>query len=73
MNKQTDFINACSNGNLKIVKNLLKDEFVDPTANNNFAIQIASCYKHQNIVIELLKDERIKKFFNEYEIFELLN
>ena len=50
---------ASVNGHLELVRELLKDSRVDPSADNNFAIQEASRYGHLEVVRELLKDSRV--------------
>ena len=47
------------NGNLEFVNLLLKDERVDPSADNNYAIKEASYWGYVEIVKLLLKDKRV--------------
>src|SRR5215217_300964 len=51
--------NASTTGHSEVVKMLLADERVDPSANNNSAIQGASMKGHLEIVELLLADERV--------------
>ena len=53
------FIDMCSDGNLKAVKEMLKDPEVDPAYDDNYAIQKAVYYGRVSIVKELLKDSRV--------------
>ena len=53
------------NGYLEIVQELLKDNRVDPSANNNDAIQWASGNGHLEVVEELLKDNRVDPSAND--------
>ena len=50
---------ASMNGHLEVVRVLLKDSRVDPSADNNQAIQFASENGHLEVVRELLKDSRV--------------
>ena len=59
-NKQTLFILACQNNKLDIVKILLPH--VDPSANNNYAIRLASLYCYTEVVKLLLKSGKNKRF-----------
>ena len=56
---------------IKIVKILLKDERVDPSDQNNDAIQWASEKGHLEVVKLLLKDKRIDK--NDQIIKDIIN
>jgi ankyrin repeat protein len=63
---------ASGNGNLEIVKLLLKDKRVNPAARNNLAIQCASYNGYLEVVKLLLSDKRVrdsldKKYLEEYE------
>jgi len=51
-------------GDVEIVKKLLQNEHVDPSAHNNYAIQWASENGHIKIVEELLKDKRVDPSVN---------
>ena len=57
--KQSLFKCAVGKGYLSAVKELLKDERVNPSAHNNMAIISASDSGYLNIVKELLKDPRV--------------
>ena len=50
---------ASENGHSEVVRELLKDSRVDPSADNNYAIQRASKNGHLEVVRELLKDSRV--------------
>ena len=50
---------ASLNGYLEVVRELLKDSRVDPSADNNYAIRWASRYGHSGVVRELLRDRRV--------------
>ena len=52
-NKQELFFPACKYGKLDVIKILL--QHVDPIANNNYAIQMASRFGHLEVV-KLLKE-----------------
>ncbi len=49
---------ASENGNLEVVKLLLKDKRVDPSVQNNSAIVWASQYGHLEVML-LLADKRV--------------
>jgi ankyrin repeat protein len=49
---------ACRKGDIKGVKELL-EQGVDPSDDNNFAIQEASWYGHADVVSLLLQDSRV--------------
>ena len=51
------FVFACGSGDITTVETLLPS--VDPSARNNWAIQVASCYGHIEIVRLLLEDPRV--------------
>ena len=51
-----DFLEACTIGNVKRVKELLKDSQIDPSYDNNRALQNACGYGNLEVVKELLKD-----------------
>jgi ankyrin repeat protein len=53
------FIKACEYNCLDIVKELMKDERVDPSDKNNWAIRYASEKGHLDMVKELMKDKRV--------------
>jgi len=46
MNKK--FLNACQDGNINIVKELINT--IDPSANNNYAIKWAAQNGHKDVV-----------------------
>jgi len=50
---------ASKNGQVEVVKELLKDSRVNPAATNNYAIQLASEYGHADVVKLLLADKRV--------------
>jgi len=52
-----EFLDACRNGNINIVKQLLSQ--VDPSANDNEAIKWAARMGRQDVVKLLLKDSRV--------------
>lgn len=54
------FIDACKNGLVEIVKILLKDNRVDPSDQNNKALESACFNGHINIVKLLLKIDNIR-------------
>ena len=41
---------ACKHNRLEVVKLLISDKRVDPTANNNYAIRLATSCKHLEVV-----------------------
>jgi hypothetical protein len=49
---------ASQNGHLEIVKLLMKDSRVDPSALENRGFRAAAQYGHIEVVRELLKDSR---------------
>ena len=59
MNNQGRFDNACRTGNIKLTKELINLDNVDPSARNNYAIRWASENGHYNIVRLLLNDPRV--------------
>ena len=56
---QENFLNAVRQGGLPVISNLLRYEQIDPSANNNEAIQLASVYGHIDVVKLLLQDPRV--------------
>lgn len=50
---------ACEYGDKKMVKLLLACKYVDLAVNENFPIKIVRAYRHDSIMIELLKHERV--------------
>jgi hypothetical protein len=50
---------ASGNGPVEVVKRLLNDSRVDPSANDNYAIGCASNNRHGEIVKLLLNDRRV--------------
>jgi len=52
-----DFFDACRNGKIDIVKQLLTQ--IDPSAQNNWTIKVAAENGHQDVVELLLKDPRV--------------
>lgn len=61
----TKFIDYCRSGNTNAVKTLLKDDRVNPSINNNYAIKIACEYNHVKIVELLLDDDRVNPADND--------
>jgi hypothetical protein len=59
LNEFDELIQACSKGNLSSVERLLEDERVNPAADDNRAIGVASGYGHLAVVDRLLQDERV--------------
>lgn len=59
MNKQEEFFQSIEENNINNVKLLLKDERVDPSNKDNYAILLASKNGYYNIVKLLLKDKRV--------------
>src|SRR5215217_2379231 len=57
--------NASMKGQIEVVKRLLADERVDPSANNNRAIKGASENGHSEVVKRLLADERVNPSAND--------
>jgi len=56
---QVEFTNAFEGGNADVVHLLLHDPTIDPSANNNDAIKVASRVGHTNVVKVLLADPRV--------------
>ncbi|MDF2576558.1 MAG: hypothetical protein K0S74_42 [Chlamydiales bacterium] len=56
---QAAICEASHNGQLSIVKELMLDPRVDPSANHSFALRLASRYGYVSIVKELLQDPRV--------------
>lgn len=54
-----EFIEACKNGNLEVVRLLLNDPRVGPSAKDNYAIRLASYNGHLEVVRLLLSDSRV--------------
>lgn len=50
---------ASQEGKIEIVKELLKDQRVDPSAGENWALKEAIKHKRWNVVEELIKDKRV--------------
>ena len=46
-------------GNVDLVKMFLKDERVDPSAGDNYAIRVSAENGHLDVVELLMKDERV--------------
>lgn len=60
---------ASLNGHLDVVKELMKDDNVDPSADDNFSIKNAYENGYFDVVDELLKDDRVlNKLGNEKKI-----
>jgi ankyrin repeat protein len=59
MNHWNEFIHAISRTNIEIINRLLEENRVDPSADNNKAIRIASQKGHLDIVNRLLEDPRV--------------
>lgn len=59
MNEQLKFLEAIKINHLKLVKDLLNNDNVNPAKNNNVALQWASQKAHYDIVELLIKDPRI--------------
>ena len=59
MDIQEKFYKAIKNNDINNVKSLLNDKRIDPSYDNNFAIQLASQNGHIDIVKLLLKDKRV--------------
>eukprot|EP01118_Nematostelium_gracile_P020108 TRINITY_DN9640_c0_g2_i1.p1 TRINITY_DN9640_c0_g2~~TRINITY_DN9640_c0_g2_i1.p1 ORF type:complete len:213 (-),score=24.36 TRINITY_DN9640_c0_g2_i1:26-571(-) len=57
------FINACERGYFAIVKRMLKDERVNPSAKHNLAITLACRNGHLEVVNHLLENERVDPSF----------
>jgi len=53
------FSEAACEGEAEVVRALLADSRVDPTADNNFAIRVASGYGYAEVVRALLADPRV--------------
>jgi hypothetical protein len=51
-------LTAC-NGHISVVERLLQDERIDPSANDNYAVQVAAQNGHLAVVERLLQDERV--------------
>jgi hypothetical protein len=56
---QLQLYEACTAGNLAVANRLMKDKRVDPAAQDNSAIRMASHKGHLLIVNQLLKDNRV--------------
>ncbi len=50
---------ACKNGHIEVVRVLLQDRRVDPSARNNLALALATDNGHSLVVQELLKHPKI--------------
>jgi hypothetical protein len=50
---------ASENGHVAVVRELLRDSRVDPSALQNYAIKQAAYYGRAEVVKELLKDSRV--------------
>ena len=50
----------CEYGYVNIVERLLEDKRVDPSANDNYAIQLASSNGYLQVVERLLEDKRVE-------------
>lgn len=50
---------ACQNGHVNVIRELLKDDRVDPSANQNAALILACRNGRRDAVEELLKDQRV--------------
>jgi len=57
--KCMSFVDECRKGSIEKIKEMLKDPEIDPTYDNNFAIQTAAYSGHKLIVEELLNDPRV--------------
>jgi hypothetical protein len=57
--KETPLSVASQCGRVKILKRLLKDERVDPSIDNNYALLLAVLGRHLGVVKVLLKDARV--------------
>ena len=66
------FYVACANGQIDIVRLLLKDRQLDPSANNNEAIHVALKYCHDEVVKVILRDRRFETDLFLESIFELV-
>lgn len=53
------FFYACQHGQIEIVRELLKDNRIDPAARDNAAIKEACRKGYTEVIRELLKDERV--------------
>ncbi len=60
MSLHEKLLNACENGHLEVVKELLKDSRVDPSYENNEAIKWANGY-----VVKELRNNLSKKYLLE--------
>jgi ankyrin repeat protein len=54
---QQTFDNACKTGNIHLVNILLEFEFVDPSADDNYAIRVACSCGHISVVDRLLHED----------------
>jgi hypothetical protein len=59
MNENDNLCKAARNGHLAVVEQLLQDERVDPSANDNFAIGLAAGNGRLAVVERLLQDLRV--------------
>ena len=57
--KECEFKEAIKNNDINNVKLLLQDNNIDPSANSNIAIRIASEYGFTELIVLLLKDKRV--------------
>lgn len=57
---------AAQNGHLSIVKLLLNDPRVDPTAEDNYPLRKSAANGHIKVVEELLKDPRVDPSCNNF-------
>jgi hypothetical protein len=64
-NPQETLYTAIRNDNLELVERLLKDSCVDPSADNNYAIRLASEKGHLAVVDRLLQDSRVNPSDND--------
>ena len=62
---------AAANGHTEVVKLLLKDKRVDPTARNNFAIRWAAKKGYQDVVRLLLKDKRVIESLDKKDLIKI--
>jgi len=59
MTKQEEFNNVIIDDDIEIIKTLLKDNRVDPSDRDNYAIKVASTNGHTETVKLLLQDDRV--------------
>ena len=60
MNIQEKFYKAIKNNDINNVELLLKNEKINPSKDNNYAVQLASENGHIDIVNLLWQDQRVK-------------